>query len=473
VDLGGDGGAPDGRGPAGRGKPVMGLAALRNRITLLRETVATELWPLPTVGLVVSALLGFWLPVLDDRVDHNLPAGVTLYLFGGGPDAARSVLSAVAGSLITVTSLTFSLTVVTLQLASSQFSPRLLRTFSRDRFVHVTLALFLGTFTYSLVVLRTVRTANGDQQIAVVPQVSVTVALFLALASVLGLVLFLAHLARQIRVETILANVHEEATETLHRVLEVREDGRPSTEVPPAAPRTAVPIIATRSGFLVSVDEDALLAAAHDVGALLRVDCPPGGSLVAGTPLGTAWSADGAPLSEEVRDRLFPRVIDAIYAGPERTAAQDVGLGVRQLTDVANKALSPGINDPTTAVHALGHLSALMCESLGHQLGPKLLRDEAGLVRVVLNRLDFGELLDGAIAQPRRYGAAAPAVLVRIAALLREVAWMTRDDDDKDAVRDQVRRMRDTIDEQSLGTTEVHALHAALHRAETALEGTW
>lgn len=243
----------------------------------------------------MAAVLGFWLPVLDDHLDPGLPPGVTLYLFGGGPDAARSVLSAVAGSLITVISLTFSLTVVTLQPASGQFSPRLRRTFSRDRFVHVTLALFLGTFTYALVVQRTVRTANGDQQQAVVPQIAVTVALLLALGSVLGLVLFLAHLARQIRVETILDNVHQEATETLHRVLQVRDHGTPDTRVVPDPPWTAVPLLATRSGFLLSVDEDALLAAAHDAGALIRLDCLPGGSVVAGTPLGTAWTLDGPP----------------------------------------------------------------------------------------------------------------------------------------------------------------------------------
>ena len=114
--------------------------------------------------------------------------------------------------------------------------------------------------------------------------------------------------------------------------------------------------------------------------------------------------------------------------GPERTAAQDIAFGLRQLTDVTNKALSPGINDPTTAVHALGHISGLLCQALDYELGPRLLRDDEGRVRVILQRPDFGTLLDSAIAQPRRFGKDSPSVLLRIAELLREVGWCARDD---------------------------------------------
>lgn len=151
------------------------------------------------------------------------------------------MLDAIAGSLITVTSLTFSLTVVTLQLASSQFSPRLLRTFSSDRFVHVTLSLFLATFAYALTVLRTVRTAD-DGQNSFVPQISVTVAFLLALASVIGLVLFLGHLANMIRVETMLREVHTEASNTARRVLSERDRASAGGAVPLAPPADAVPL---------------------------------------------------------------------------------------------------------------------------------------------------------------------------------------------------------------------------------------
>ncbi len=170
-------------------------------LTYTRDVIRTQLWPIPTLAVVCALLLGLGLPELDASVDADLSAGLSGLLFGGDASAARSLLETISSSLITVTALTFSLTVVTLQLASSQFSPRLLRTFTRDLFVQLTLALFLATFTYALTVLRSIRSADDGGGGEFVPQIAVTVAFLLAVASVLGLVLFLAHLTEQIRVD--------------------------------------------------------------------------------------------------------------------------------------------------------------------------------------------------------------------------------------------------------------------------------
>ena len=427
------------------------LSATRGRLVVLRDALSTQLWPVPTIGVTLAAAAGLLLPRLDRGIEEGLPEVLRDALFGGGADAARTVLNAIGSSLITVTSLTFSLTVVTLQLASSQFSPRLLRTFSRDGVVHLTLALFLATFVYSLVVLREVRTGTGEVE-EFVPRLSVTVAVLLTLASVLALVGFLAHLAKQIRVEVMLSDVHEDAGQTLARALDRAGDGVAYREVAPEAVGPTGLLHAGRSGFLTSVNEDALLAAALDADAVVRVERFPGGSMVRGTPLGRAWALDGSGLDDDVLERLSACVAKAVGAGRERTAAQDVGYGLQQITDVVVKALSPGVNDPTTAVHALGHSSAVLCDALEYRLGPKLLRDEQGRARVVLDRPGLHDLLDDALAQPRRYGADAPAVLSRLAGLLREVGWMARDDDERQAVHEQLVRLRETVDAQDFGT---------------------
>ena len=229
----------------------------RQRWSVLGDAWRTQLWPIPSLCVTAGVLLGVALPRLDAYIGASLPGSMTAYLFSGGPDAARTVLSAIAGSLVTVTSLTFSLTVVTLQLASSQFSPRLLRTFTRDRLVHISLGLLLATFTYALTVLRTVR-ASLSQQTAFVPQISVTLAYLLALISVLTLVVFLAHLSRQIRVEWMLREVHAETDATVRRVL----TDLATAESAPLVPDDAVLLCAGGSGFLTSVDEQALLIAA-------------------------------------------------------------------------------------------------------------------------------------------------------------------------------------------------------------------
>lgn len=436
----------------------------------VRDSVRTQLWPLPVVGVVLAIAAGVGLPRLDARVDDRLPSSTTAYLFGGGPEAARAVLSAIAGSLITVTSLTFSLTVVTLQLASSQFSPRLLRTFTRDRFVHVTLALFLATFSYALTVLRTVR-SDSQGRPEFVPQISVTTAFVLAMASVVALVLFLAHLAREIRVETMLQTVYEDASATVRTQLPELDPGGPP-DLPPAPADDAVPLVVRTSGFLVRVDEDALLPAAVDADAVLLVDRSPGSFVVAGTVVGASWSCS-RPIGPDRRAELAERAAAALHSGVERTQLQDVAFGLRQLTDVAVKALSPGINDPTTATYALGHTSVLLCELTGRDLGPRLLRDEKGTVRVVLRRPGFGELLDLAVAQPRRYGAADPSVLARLTALLEEVAWCARGSDQREAVAVQLDRLRVSVADQDFDDAERTNLHRLATRVQDALTGHW
>lgn len=446
-----------------------------SRLTALRESVRTQLWPTPVAGIVLAVLAGTFLPVLDERWDQHLPVAVSDLVFGGGADAARTVLDAVASSLITVTSLTFSLTVVTLQLASSQFSPRLLRTFTRDRFVHGTLALFLGTFAYALTVLRSVRTGT-DGAAPVVPQISVTVAFLLAVASVIGLVLFLAHLAREIRVETMLSTVHADARATADLLLPGHDDAPPPGSPVPEAPARAVVLNVPSSGFLCWVDEDELVEVATELDVVVSITRAPGGSLVAGTPLGLAWSPRGSgELPAEVFSSLTETVRRAIDVGPERTPSQDIAFGLRQLTDVANKALSPGINDPTTAVHALGHSSAFLCEVVGRGLGDVVRHDDEGNPRLVLHRPDVATLLDLAISQPRRYGASDALVLGRIAALLLELTSRTgtptSDPSLAPVIEGQLRRLRATAAEQDFDDVETGELRRAFAAVHAALIG--
>jgi len=304
--------------------------AFRSWLSVVRDATRTQLWLFPTLAVLLAVAAGVVLPLVDAAIDGAFPASGLL--FAGGADAARTVLSSVSGSLITVTSLTFSLTVVTLQLASSQFSPRLLRTFTRDRFVHLTLALFLATFTYALTVLRSVRNETSGSA-KFVPRLSVTVAFLLAVASVLGLVVFLAHLARQIRVETMLRTVHDEASSTVGLVLDECDRDTPVHPPRPAPPPGAVPLLTDGSGFLVRVDESELLDAAVEAGAVVLLDRHPGSFIVAGTPIGLAWPLDPLrPFDGDARDRLVGCVGAAVTTGFERTAAQDVGFGLRQLT---------------------------------------------------------------------------------------------------------------------------------------------
>ncbi len=442
-------------------------SSIRRAGQTIQDAVRTQLWPLPTLGVTVAVIAGIVVPLVDVRVDAHLAGVLNTLVFNGDPGAARTVLSAVSGSLITVTSLTFSLTVVTLQLASSQFSPRLLRTFTQDLFVQVTLAIFLATFTFALTVLRSVRSPSEGGAIFV-PRISVTTAFLLALASVVALVLFLAHLTRQIRVETMLQRVHDDAIATMRTNLSRRADQGAPMPVP-IRPAHAQKLWATRSGFLTSIDQDDVVAAASEADALVWIERQPGSFVVTGTPLGLVSLPKEGRLESAVVERLREKVLTAVHLGTERTAAQDVGYGLRQVTDIVNKALSPGINDPTTAIHGLGQTSALLCELSDYRLGSLVLQDQDGVPRVVVQRPDFSELLELAIAQPTSYGESDPQVLSRLYEVLADLAWHAHTEHHP-SVLDHLRRLDGTVSEQGFDRTEMERLEQLSQKVREILQ---
>ncbi|XAS77080.1 DUF2254 domain-containing protein [Dermatophilaceae bacterium Sec6.4] len=402
----------------------------------VRDSLRTQLWPIPAIVVLIAVLAGLFIPRLDENIDGNVSGWLDGILFGGDAGAARQLLDTVASSLITVTSLTFSLTVVTLQLASSQFSPRLLRTFTRDLFVQITLALFLGTFAYSLTVLRAVR-SEGSTSSAFVPQLAVTLSFVLGVVSVLGLVLFLAHLVRQIRAEVLLCKVATDCLEVVEDVTEpASQDDVISGGSVSAYGPTSRYVCSHTSGFLIRVDEQELLAMAVKHHLTLVIDRMPGDFVVAEVPLGYYQPDD--PDAEPVD--LSEHLGACLHTGMERTDTQDIGYGLRQLSDVANKALSPGINDPTTAVHAISHISVILCMLARRNLGDARLYDDGGALRVVLRRPDLGRIVDDALRQPRLYGVSDPVVLRALYRALTDLAWRVHPHQAW-LVRDELRRL--------------------------------
>jgi uncharacterized membrane protein len=204
---------------------------------------------------------------------------------------------------------------------------------------------------------------------------------------------------------------------------------------------------------LTSIDEEALLQAAQETGTVVRIEREPGSSLIEGVPFARAWKlasgrapGAGEPGAEEAA-ALGKLVNAAVATGFERTNVQDVAFGFRQLVDVAARAMSPGINDPTTAVHVLGHLSSLLCCLVDRNPGPRMMTDDdGGRVRVVLMLPGVEELLDLAVSQPRLYGAKDPMVAIRLLDLLREVAWCDKGRRYRAAVALQLDQVRNAIE---------------------------
>jgi uncharacterized membrane protein len=334
------------------------------------------LWFLPSLIVIVLGALAFGLVQVDEHVLWDS----TQWVFGADPNAARTVLSTIAGSLITVAGLTFSVTMVVLQLASSQFSPRVLPNFLGDRLTQLTVGAFVGIFVYCLIGLRAVGASHF------VPRLTVTVASGLGVLAVILLIVFIHHVSTMIQVSHIAARI---ARKTLQQLDSLHPEpyGRAAERDPNATLATwraagePLCVFPSRPGFVEEVSVDALVRALARRGEVrVHVPVAPGEFVSLGSPVVCVWPAQLASGCEHTLRR-------AITIASERNFVQDVAFGVRQLGDIALRAISPGINDPTTAVTCLGYIRSLL-ERLAVRRLPAQVREwpDSGVTAVVARR---------------------------------------------------------------------------------------
>jgi uncharacterized membrane protein len=371
----------------------------------LREYLRGSLWVMPTLAVGGALAAGALLSMI------NLGAR-SPFAFQGTPDDARSLLIGIAGTMVTVIALVLGLTVVALQLSSTQFSPRLLRNFLRDRPNQLVLSVFVATFAYSAAGLYTVGVSGGNRTTEF-PRLAVTGAIVLLFASLGLLVFFADHLAHSIQIESIMSVVERNALTVIRG--DILEGGEP----PPPVAEGGVPMAAPRSGYVQAVRVERLLAAAREDGVRVRLRLRVGEHVVAGTTLLWVWPVQaGAPA---VAAGVHEALDDAIRIGRERTFEQDAAFGIRQLVDIACKAMSPAINDPYTAVQAIDRMSVLFCALATRTLGYHVARDPTGAEVVVPGRA-FGDYLATMCGLIRRYGSGEPIVVVALLRLLGNCA---------------------------------------------------
>jgi uncharacterized membrane protein len=384
------------------------------------ETRAT-LWFLPTAGAVLAAILAILAVYLDDRLELREHSVRTPWLFGAGSDGARGVLTAISGSVITVIGTVFSITIVGLQLASSQFTPRVLRQFTGDRINQAVLAVYIGTFTYCLLVLRTVQSADGTAP-GFVPVIGVTIAIGLALVCVALLILFIHHMAQQMQVSYILHRSTVDALALVHSYF--REDvTSPALPERNYAQGDGLDVLSTATGYLQHYDYDYLLATARSNDLTIRMLVPMGAYLNTRQPIARIWTASGDEVDLDVAGRA---VRGAFVIGPERTFHADLPLGVRQIADIGLKALSMAINDPTTATQALDRLSEVLAQA-GSLEPPQRILYVDSRPAVFLPRIGFADLTNIAFTQMRHYGKADLVVMLHLVRTIERIASLVQD----------------------------------------------
>lgn len=386
----------------------------------------------PGAITIALAALAIGLSTLEERIT---PIGAWSEfldrLFPPEPEAAHVVLGTIAGSMITVVAVVYSILLVVLTFASAQFSPRVLVAFVEDRVSQTTLGFFVGTFTYCLLTLPAVR----SQPRPFVPSIAVIGAIVLAIACLACLLYFIHHMAGRIQASRVVDRIAAETEGVLDEVLPRPLDEPSAEEDGPAPMGPCAVMLATRSGYVRSLDEPGLLAAACAADAAVRVDRAVGHFVIEGTPLVTISPADRAT------DALRTAALRAFEIGPARTMQQDVEFGILQIVDIALKAISPAVNDPTTALTCIDQLGRILARAAMRRPPTSTLRDAEGRVRVMLPGTSFPRLLDVAFSQIGHYGKADVAVPLRMMRILAELAGVARHAPYALAIRDQALRL--------------------------------
>jgi uncharacterized membrane protein len=444
------------------------------------QRLRTHILFIPGLLSVLGIVFAVAMVEADRRFDTETIRQVP-WLFRAGASGARDVLATVATAMVQMAAITFSVTIVALAMRSQQFGPRLLRNFTGDQMNQAILGAFIGTFVYALLVLRAVRDLGDDADIdteTFVPLLAVTGAIVLALISLALFVVFIDRVVTSIQANSIIAQAAEETHGAIDRLFPEPVGDAPSREeeeVETHPLERPVEILALKTGYIQTVDADELMEAAAGADIVLRMEAPIGGFAIKGTPLATASPR------EHVDDEVARKIQKLYTISRDRSVTDDPEFGIRQIVDVAVKALSPSDNDPTTACTATEFLGAILIDFATRSVPSPLRRDETGSIRVIALGPTFRRMANLALNQIREHGEDDVAATLQLLETVTRVAEAVKDESRRGVLQEHVWKIargadagiRDPIDRKNvndrlllamdrLGKGEAATLHLLL-----------
>ena len=426
----------------------------------LREAARTNLWLVPAAEVVAATCL-FLITRAFDKAVYDAGRTLPSWVISGSSDAAREILTTLAAALITVVGVVFSIILVALTLTSTQFGPRMLRNFIRDRGTQWTLGTFVATFVYAMLDLVAIGPGpHGD----FIPHVSITVALGLTLVDVAILIYFIHHVAVMIQLPQVIAGIARDLANAIDA-----ESARGAGAAAPAfSPETdllrsqlareggAVP--APASGYLQFVRRSMLVRLAEEHDAVIQLHHRPGHFLTRGQPFATVWPAAAAPAVARTLRRSH-------ITGPYRTLTQDVAFAVDQLVEIALRALSPAVNDTFTALTCIDWLGDSLCRIAADWNPDPVCRDAAGLVRLIAAPISYDRLVERAFEKVRQAAGGMPAVMIRQLAALTAVSRSADGPERRKVLLRQgemIKRLSDSTVPEQADRADVEREYAAL-----------
>jgi uncharacterized membrane protein len=399
----------------------------------------SSFWFIPGLMTLVGIAFSFAMVALDRSLESR-SIDVTPWLYGASPDGARQLLTTIASSVITATSLVFSMMLVALTLASQQLGPRLLESFMRDRLNQLVLGSFVATFVYALLVLRAVREGGPEE---FVPYCATSMAIALSIMTFGILIFFIHHVGASIQSDAVVARVGLDLETLIDKTLKpgARDKGDQTARdaardrgyaFPEDFDATAAGVCVAASGYLQTADFDSLKRLAAKRGLRIRLDCRPGHFLVAAVPV--AFVHPAGRVDDAVRDEIRR----ALVTGPKRTPAQDMEYEIRVMAEIAIRALSPGINDYYTAVRCVDGLTASLASILAREFPDPALRDDDGNVVLLTMPCEFEGLVRAAFDDIRQSAQGNTAVTIRLVDAIDTLSSLCGEDGHRHALERQL-----------------------------------
>lgn len=430
------------------------------RFRILWSDLAASIWFRPLLWVLAMAALALFLITVDRSLSARGIHVELPYLLLSEVEGARTLLGAIAAALLTVTTLTFSIIMLAVVQTANAYSPRILDAYFSDPINQHVLGIFTGTFLYSLFVLREVRSIDG---IGYVPPIAVAGVLISIFVATVAFLFFIGHVAHSIKVSDVIKRIQAETREAM-AVIFPEDMGQPCAEeqAPEVPEGAAGMILATRDGYVAAIASSELLSVATRTGVVLRLEVMVGDSVLRGTPLASVWPrAKAETLAEYVRD--------AVAVRDERTLVQDAHYGAQQLSDMALRALSTSINDPTTAVNCIDGLATLSVELVQHPPVSPYRCDADGNLRVIAQGQSFASLLDVAFNQIRHYAASDPVVTLHLLTVFRQIGYSASRPSDRVALWEHVCRLAWSANMGILAPTDREAVNRHLCAAAAVL----
>jgi uncharacterized membrane protein len=434
-----------------------------------REVLRTSLWFVPAIE-VAAAIVLFIGTLLLDRANYRGDFAIPGWVISGSADAAREILTAIAAAIITVVGVVFSIILVTLTLASTQFGPRMLRNFIRDRGTQLTLGTFVATFVYSVLVLASIGTgSHGD----FVPHISVTVTLGLMVADLGVLIYFIHHTAIMIQLPQVIASIAADLAEAIAEQGSGNaephvKNGATATELVAKAEREGGVLLAPDSGYVQFIKHQNLVRLATAADAVINLEHRPGHFVVRGQRFATVWPPQAAPM---VRQALG----GAHIVGPYRTLTQDVSFGIDQLVEIGLRALSAAVNDTFTALTCIDWLGENLCKIVTGWHPARVHRDGQGFIRVIAPEPAYDRLVQRSFEKIRQSSLGAPAVMIRMLEALTRIMAETTSNGQRRVLLEQA-AMIDRASERSVpeaaDRADVRRRYEAILTLESRLAGS-